>query len=103
MPGPRPWGRDAVRARVVRALTTCGVLAWCLLLLLPLGVSAHAGVVSTDPVDGARLPASPASVSVTFNEPVTLAPDGLRVVRADGALADIGDEVASGATVSQAI
>ena len=64
---------------------------------------AHAEVVATDPVDGARLPISPASVSVTFNEHVTLAPGGLRVVRPDGTLADTGDEVVAGATVSQAI
>ena len=87
----------------MRALTTLVVLAWCLLLLLPATASAHAGVMSTDPVDGARLPASPGTVSVTFNEPVTLAPGGLRVVRPDGTLADIGDETDSGSVVSQAI
>ncbi len=59
--------------------------------------------VALDPVDGARLPVSPASVSVTFNENVSLAPGGLRVIRPDGTLADIGDEVVAGPTVTQAI
>ena len=38
-------------------------------------------------------PISPTGVSVTFNEDVSLAPGGLRVIRPDGSLADIGDEV----------
>lgn len=87
----------------MRVLASLGVLAWCLLLLLPAAVSAHAGVVSTDPVDGARLPVSPTTVSVTFSEPVTLAPGGLRVVRPDGTLADIGEEVGRGTVVSQTV
>lgn len=86
-----------------RALAFPFVLAWCLLLLLSAGVSAHAGVVSTDPMDGARLPVSPATVSVIFNEAVTLAPGGLRVVRPDGTLADVGEESVAGTTVRQDI
>ncbi|MET0772914.1 MAG: copper resistance protein CopC [Candidatus Limnocylindrales bacterium] len=89
--------------RVARLPVALLVLVCSLLLLVPLGVSAHAGVVATDPVDGARLPASPPVVSVTFNEPVTLAPGGLRVVKPDGSLADVGDEVDTGTVVSQAI
>lgn len=79
------------------------VLVASLLLLLPIGASAHAAVIATDPVDGARLPVAPAAVSVTFNEAVTLAPGGLRVVRPDGTLADIGDESVTGTVVSQPI
>ena len=49
------------------------VLVCSLILLLPLGVSAHAGVVATDPVDGARLPASPPSVEIsTWSRSYTL-------------------------------
>lgn len=88
---------------VVRARWLLVVLVWCLSLLLPAGASAHAGVVATDPVDGARLPVAPATVSVTFNEPVTLASEGLRVVRPDGSLADVGPEDVSATIVRQAI
>lgn len=101
--GPRGRGPRPARVRRVRALARSLGLVWCLLLLLPLAASAHAGVLATDPVDGARLPVSPTGVSVTFNEQVTLAPGGLRVIRPDGTLADDGDEVEDGPTVTQAI
>ena len=103
MPGPRARGRRSMGVGLARIPIALLVLVGSLLLLLPHGASAHAGVVSTDPMDGARLPASPSTVSVTFNEPVTLAPGGLRVVRPDGSLADVGDELDTGTTVSQAI
>lgn len=103
MPRPRAMDRATARPRTACVLAGVLALAWCLLALAWAPVSAHAGVVASDPVDGARLPASPARVSVRFDEPVTLAPGGLRVVRADGSLADIGPETVAGADVSQAI
>jgi copper transport protein len=103
MPGPAATrGRATARERIVRSLAT-PFLAVLFLLLLPAAASAHAQVVALDPVDGARLPVSPASVSVTFNENVSLAPGGLRVIRSDGSLADFGDEVLAGPKVSQDI
>ncbi len=78
-------------------------LAVLFLLLIPVAASAHAQVVALDPVDGARLPISPGSVSVTFNEDISLAPDGLRVIRPDGTLADRGEDTVTGTTVSQVI
>jgi copper transport protein len=42
-----------------------------LLLLSPLPVLAHAGLVSTDPEDGATLETAPETVTLRFNEPVT--------------------------------
>ena len=48
-------------------------------------------------------PSRPTGVSVTFNENVSLAPGGLRVIRPDGTLADTGDEIVQGATVRQPI
>ncbi len=87
---------------MLRPLAT-SFLALLFLLLLPVGVLAHAQVVSLDPADGARLPVSPGGVSITFNENVSLAPGGLRVIRPDGSLADTGDEAVTGPKVSQAI
>ncbi len=103
MAGPAATrGRASARGRFVRSLAPL-LLATCLLLLLGGIASAHAQVVALDPVDGARLPVSPASVSVTFNENVSLAPGGLRVVRSDGSLADVGDDIVMGSKVSQGV
>lgn len=44
---------------------------------------AHASLLSSDPVDGAMLSAAPASVSLTFNEPVD--PIILKLIRPSGA------------------
>ena len=55
--------------RLVRVPISLLVLACSLLLLLPLGASAHAAVVSTDPMDGAPLPASTASVWPSSSTP----------------------------------
>ena len=103
MSGPAATrGRAFERGRIVRSLST-SFLAVLFLLLLPVVASAHSQVVALDPVDGARLPVSPAIVSVTFNENVAIAPGGLRVIRPDGTFADVGDEVVVGPKVSQAI
>ncbi|WP_328474561.1 copper resistance protein CopC [Actinoplanes sp. NBC_00393] len=45
---------------------------------------AHAALVGTDPADGAVLPDAPAEVTLTFNEPVQLRPNGVRLLDADG-------------------
>jgi copper transport protein len=103
MSGPAATrGRALARGRFVRSLAI-PFLAVLLLLLLPVAASAHAQVVALDPVDGARLPVAPASVSVTFNENVSPAPGGLRVIRPDGSLADVGEDVVVGSKVSQSI
>jgi len=103
MAGPAATrGRATARRRSVRLLAPL-LLATVFLLLYGSVASAHAQVVALDPVDDARLPVSPTSVSVTFNENMTLAPGGLRVIRPDGSLADAGDDVLRGPTVRQAI
>jgi copper transport protein len=64
---------------------------------------AHAQLVSVEPADGARLAASPAVVTVTFDEPVGLAPGGLRVIDSSGVVVDAGDDVVEGAAASQPV
>lgn len=74
--------------RRVRGL--CGLAA---ALLLAAGLvtwpasaaQAHAMLVDTDPRSGDRLDAAPAQVRLAFNEPVSVAPDGVRLQRSDGA------------------
>jgi len=51
---------------------------------------AHAALVSSDPSDGASLPAAPGMVRLTFSEPVTPIGAGLRVVDSDGTRVDLG-------------
>ncbi len=58
------------------------VLLVLLLIGAPLSAFAHAGLLTTDPIDGARLDAAPAEVRLTFNEPVT--PISLRLIDAMG-------------------
>jgi copper transport protein len=83
--------RRAQRAWIVlagRAVTlVCAVLG----LLVGAGyASAHATLISTDPGQGAVLATIPATVSLTFSEPVVVAEDGLRVFGPDGAKVDNG-------------
>jgi copper transport protein len=47
-------------------------------------------LVEADPADRSWVPAAPSTVTLTFNEPVTLAPDGLRVFDADAGRVDLG-------------
>lgn len=65
-----------------------GVVACLVLLALLTGsapASAHATLISTDPDEGEVLVAVPDEVTFTFDEPVTLAADGVQVFDASGA------------------
>jgi copper transport protein len=61
--------------------------------------SAHAALVSTDPVSGAHLDKAPDHVSFTFSEHVSLVRDGLKLVDAKGKSTALSDVTVSGATV----
>ncbi len=72
------------------------------LALLPSGAWAHAGLVDSDPRDGATLDALPAEVSLTFTEDIN--PPAYVVVRsADGADLAEGDTTVEGPVVRQAL
>jgi len=55
--------------------------------------AAHATLVGTTPAHGERLERSPGSVTVTFDEPVTLLGDSLAVTGSDGTRHDAGTVV----------
>ena len=84
------WWRRAVRWG--RCLATAALVAPALVLAISLAVlligaspaSAHAELVSTDPEEGAVLEAAPASVTLTFNEPVRLTSQEVAVYDAEG-------------------
>lgn len=69
-----------------RVLGPVAAAAACLLALLTGAspASAHAVLLATDPVDGTVLAESPGTATFTFNEPVTLPPDGVQVFDAEG-------------------
>ncbi|MBV9032017.1 MAG: copper resistance protein CopC/CopD [Pseudonocardiales bacterium] len=75
------------------ALWACAVTVTCVVTGLLAGTgsaSAHAALISTDPGQGAVVATMPATVSLTFGEPVLVAADGVRVFSPDGAEVDDG-------------
>ena len=73
------------------------------LLMFASAASAHAVVVKSSPADGSRLKASPASVSITFDESVGLDLGYLKVVDSSGALVSTGSAThpaGDGSTIS---
>lgn len=93
---PRAQAARHHRARHHRARHLCALLALVAAVGLLGGLaatpaSAHAGVESTDPPDGVRLPEAPTSVSVTFTEEVSAELGGLTVLDRTGARVDTGD------------
>jgi copper resistance protein C len=69
--------KSLVAASLLGIVTVVGGVA------LAAPAQAHAGLVSTDPVDGAVLDSPPRQVSFTFNEP--LMPDFVRFIATDPA------------------
>jgi copper transport protein len=64
----------------------------------------HAWLVETDPADGAALDSAPQRVTLTFNEPVDLPEDGLRVFDAEAQRVDDGAvDTGSGAVIAVAL
>ena len=71
-----------------------------MLALLPIGASAHAQLVTSNPEPGATLGATPAAVDLLFTEPVTPAGRGISVYGPDGSLAQSGPAHADGRRLS---
>ncbi|MEU6250122.1 copper resistance CopC family protein [Glycomyces sp. NPDC047010] len=87
--------RSALRA----ALTAASGLALALAFAAP--ASAHAGLVGTDPEDGAELDTAPASVTATFSENLDGPSTEIAVTGPDGAVIEAGDPVFDGDTFTQ--
>lgn len=66
--------------RIVAAIA----LAAAALVIAPSPASAHAGIESSSPANGAQLRSAPKAVTFTFEEKVTLAGNGTRIVDAQG-------------------
>ena len=75
-------------------------MAGAALALLPVTVSAHAQLVSSNPAPGAVLDRAPTAVDLYFTEPVTSAGRGMSVYGPDGHLVSIGSAHADGRHLS---
>jgi copper transport protein len=79
-----PVGR---RAALLAVLT--GLVVALLAVTANAPAAAHAQLLSTDPADGTILSSPPAEVMLTFNEPVRLVEDAVRVLDPAGSEVDI--------------
>ncbi len=87
----------------VRRLATVGVLAllcWLVGAALPGAGYAHAGLVSTTPIDGQRLENAPSEATLRFTEAVRLIPGAIRVLDADGRTVPTGTPRVDGSLVT---
>ena len=85
--------------RTSRALLGFALVA-ILGVFVPAGrAAAHAVLESASPAAGEQLPTGrpPARIELRFTEAVTVAPDGVRVVRADGSVIEVGPASHDGA------
>lgn len=90
---PRPVPDERRRhpgARALGALLAVFVAGLLLGIVGASPASAHARLVTSSPVDGDRLAASPSTVSFTFSEPVTTGLGGITVLNADAERVDTG-------------
>lgn len=61
---------------------------------------AHAELSTTDPADGSVVETAPGEVTLQFTEQVSVQPDGVRILDAEGLRVDAGSATASGDTVT---
>ncbi|MER7165680.1 FixH family protein [Micromonospora sp. NPDC000207] len=76
--GSGRWARWMVSA------VLAGLLGLLAALLPAVPAAAHAVLLGTDPTDGAVLATTPEQVTLTFNEPVSVRPGGVRLLDAAG-------------------
>src|SRR3954471_5670687 len=91
-------GRKPGRRRGLLALVAA--LLAIAIALVPAGTaSAHAELEGSTPADGSIVAQAPRSVTLTFSEGVSVRPDGVRVVDADGTRVDTSHAAASSSVV----
>lgn len=71
--------------------------------LLPVAAQAHARLLASDPSPGALLQSAPASVRLSFSEPVTRAGRGISIYAPDGRLAQSGLARAAGVELTTGV
>lgn len=102
------WSFAGNEPRSGRGATLWRTLVGLALVALVLGswaapAAAHADLSTTDPTDGSVVEVAPDAVTLVFTERVTIQPDGVRVLTADGARVDGGTATADGSTVTASL
>ncbi|WP_372673035.1 copper resistance CopC family protein [Amycolatopsis kentuckyensis] len=70
------------------------------LVVLAGPAAAHTELESSSPAEGASLTSAPTEVKLTFEEPVTLPPEALKVTGRDGTTWTVGTPTVAGAVVT---
>ncbi|MFJ9780030.1 copper resistance protein CopC [Amycolatopsis sp. NPDC101161] len=70
------------------------------LVVLAGPAAAHTDLASSSPAEGASLTAAPSEVKLTFEEPVTLPPEAVKVTGRDGTAWTVGTPTVAGAVVT---
>ncbi|SEF20896.1 hypothetical protein SAMN05421837_101603 [Amycolatopsis pretoriensis] len=70
------------------------------LVVLAGPATAHTDLASSSPAEGASLTAAPSEVKLTFEEPVTLPPEAIKVTGRDGTAWTVGTPTVAGAVVT---
>lgn len=86
---PPATTRGTTHGAMVRAMAVIALVA-AVLAGTATPASSHAVMVSSTPADGEQLPSAPATVTFTFNEPVTTGLGGITVLNRDAGRMDLG-------------
>ncbi|MFJ7214826.1 copper resistance protein CopC [Amycolatopsis sp. NPDC098790] len=70
------------------------------LVVLAGPAAAHTDLTSSSPAEGASLTAAPSEVKLTFEEPVTLPPEAVKVTGRDGTAWTVGTPTVAGSVVT---
>ncbi|GAA4914863.1 ATP-binding cassette subfamily C protein/ATP-binding cassette subfamily C protein CydC [Stackebrandtia albiflava] len=89
--------------KTLRNLAAVAVAAVAVLAFAPGTASAHAGLISSDPEDGARLPEPPAQVVLEFSEEVDAPSTQLALVAPGGDTVPLPDPSVEGDTITQPV
>lgn len=83
-----------------RRLVAAALLSTATILLTATPALAHAELIASNPADGASVTSAPTQVQLTFNEPVTPAPNVVEVVGPGNAKWTIGKASVAGAVIT---
>ena len=89
------------RSTAIRRLVATAALALGLVGVGASAASAHSGLLSTDPADGANLPIAPAQVVLTFNEPPQPIGTQVQVLDPNGETIASGPPTVTGTRITQ--
>jgi copper transport protein len=90
---------QAMRGRTRSLIALILIACWSHAIATP--VIAHAEVIDTNPSDGTVVVATPAAFVITFNEPIGLETESVKIFNAAGRQVDAAPEYVSGTALTQ--